>query len=561
MRKGIVISLGLIFILLLTALTAFLGSLGDKNINNYSHNILTNEGIKDLSMELAESGPAALKITMSHIIPEGAKIYSMPSCKEENLIFELPGGTRAMIVKEWDVIGLIVTENGMSGFVQLENIRPMEGIPNPIGNPLFTKGYPIPIYRIWSSEGLPLYTEPDMASDIVKISGEEIILRENQVVYGIGLYGELRMVYYPAKDQLGWVNEHYLMPVINPLLSDLGMVETDNYMTYEMLETFIKRMENNTEFMQYLRVESIGKTYMGNDVKCLILGSPFAKKRVLITAGVDGNEHLMSLLLIKQLEMVLKYYNAGSYKGTPWHEIFEETAVYIVPMVNPDGVMINQLGVENLPDEELKNKLIEMNLTSSDFSMWSANSAGVDIDMNFDVFWNDADTNVYNASPSGYRGDLPDSEPETRGLSALVTSGKMDTVITIGTSGSVINWFTEDSDMNYESLVLALMLKDLTGYKEAGKDITTAPGSLYGWSASIKSIPAVSIEVGAIKPRMPLDQFSMLWQRNKLILLAAAWSLGNFDTIDDKVVFEPTPTPSPEPETSPTPTPTATPKG
>ena len=81
------------------------------------------------------------------------------------------------------------------------------------------------------------------------------------------------------------------------------------------------------------------------------------RDKFFICAATHAREYMTAQLVMKQLEYYCAHYEDGSYNGTAYRDIFENTCFVIVPMVNPDGVSISQFGEEGLNREDLRQNL------------------------------------------------------------------------------------------------------------------------------------------------------------------------------------------------------------
>jgi len=102
-------------------------------------------------------------------------------------------------------------------------------------------------------------------------------------------------------------------------------------------------------YPRYFTYTSIGKSVAGRDIYVGVLGDPNAPRQVVVTAAIHAREYLTALLVMKQLEFYLSNYTTGSFGGIPYSTLFSECCFYILPMVNPDGVMLAQEGLTSLP--------------------------------------------------------------------------------------------------------------------------------------------------------------------------------------------------------------------
>ena len=104
---------------------------------------------------------------------------------------------------------------------------------------------------------------------------------------------------------------------------------------------------------------SFGSSAAGRDLYVATLGNPNADKQFVVSAGIHGREYLTPLLVMKQVEFYLEYYDIGDYNGFRYAELFDTYCFYIVPMTNPDGIMLSQEGLSAVSDATLRQRIME----------------------------------------------------------------------------------------------------------------------------------------------------------------------------------------------------------
>ena len=103
-----------------------------------------------------------------------------------------------------------------------------------------------------------------------------------------------------------------------------------------------------------IRVASAGKTRDGREIYYADLGSPNAKKQIFVSAGIHGREYLTPMVLMKMTEYYLVNYHVEDGQGVAYADLSEDVLIRVVPMVNPDGIMISQEGLGSLRSTELQ---------------------------------------------------------------------------------------------------------------------------------------------------------------------------------------------------------------
>lgn len=87
----------------------------------------------------------------------------------------------------------------------------------------------------------------------------------------------------------------------------------------------------------FIEIGSVGKSVMGKDIPYLRIGN--GKKEVFYSSSIHANEWICSPVVMKFLEnLSLAYVNDSYIYGYLARNILNSVSIYIVPMVNPDGV-------------------------------------------------------------------------------------------------------------------------------------------------------------------------------------------------------------------------------
>ena len=113
-----------------------------------------------------------------------------------------------------------------------------------------------------------------------------------------------------------------------------NIVQTDINYTYAVMINDLEKLKNKYPFLEK---GSIGYTVLGKPIPYVRMGT--GEKEVLYAASFHANEWITTVVLMKFIEDFLAAYeNRTDIYNQNAHDIFKNTSIYIVPMVNPDGV-------------------------------------------------------------------------------------------------------------------------------------------------------------------------------------------------------------------------------
>lgn len=259
-------------------------------------------------------------------------------------------------------------------------------------------------------------------------------------------------------------------------------------------------------------LSSLGTSEDGRNIWCLRLGNPSAGRKIIIDAGIHAREWLNPLMIVHKCEEVLRQY--VDYKST-----LNRVCVYVVPMINPDGVAISQFGFSAIRSPKLR-KLCQK--TKASARTWKANARGVNLNFNFPGGWNPKGKSK---KPDGisYPGEKAASEKETKAMMRFVNrlSG-VRAALNYHSMGRILYWNynVESTPSLYQrQSALATKVNSFTHYRLMPKSISTDPNGGFGdWLIYNKKIPNVTIETGSVMCPLPHSQLKKITKENEELL-------------------------------------------
>lgn len=292
------------------------------------------------------------------------------------------------------------------------------------------------------------------------------------------------------------------------------IVDVSKAYGYADLIEDIARLEERYPFLQ---VESIGWSVLGKSIPVLRIGS--GDSHIHINGSFHANEWITSLLLMKFIEDYAEAYaNEEKLFESDAGERFEQATLWVVPMVNPDGVELvhGRLSEEN----PFFMKALEWNRGSSDFSGWKANVRGIDLNDQFPAGWEQERERreVLGPGPRDYGGKEPLCEPEACAMADFTRDHSFRMVLALHTQGEEIYWnYRGLEPPESERLVNRLSLA--SGYVPV--KLENSDAGYKDWFIQEFRRPGFTVEAGRGANPLPLAQFPQMYEATTRILLEA----------------------------------------
>ena len=300
-----------------------------------------------------------------------------------------------------------------------------------------------------------------------------------------------------------------------------GVVDTNISYTYEIMERDILGLKARYPFLE---TGVAGKSVLGKNLYYIRLGA--GPNQVFYNSAHHSLEWITSPLLMKFVEEFLKSYSLGrTLKGYNPRSIWNISSIYLVPMVNPDGVDLVLDGLT--PDNPYYEDLIKWNGGSTDFStVWQANIRGVDLNHNYNAAWQaskdgEAALGITGPGPTRYSGPRPESEPETGTVVGFTKNHDFRLVIAYHTQGQVIYW----NFMNLapaEGEIIGRQFAAASGYTLGEATGIASYAGYKDWFIQDYRRPGYTVEAGLGRNPIPITQFDTIYKENLGILLQAS---------------------------------------
>lgn len=286
-----------------------------------------------------------------------------------------------------------------------------------------------------------------------------------------------------------------------------------------------QRLERLKRRYPFVYTRELTKTAGGRSICAVQLG--LGDTKVLLTGGHHANEYITSMLCWELIEGYMEAVErGGSFGGKNAAALFENAMLYVVPMVNPDGIDLVTGAITPDEPEYRAARAIAADYPELPFpSGWKANLQGVDLNLNYPAGWErarqiKASLGFYAPAPRDYPGERPLDQPETSALAAYTCCIRPELVLAYHTQGSVI-YHTYDGVCLPCADALARELAAASGYALEPVPPESANAGFKDWFLERFRRPGFTVEAGLGENPLPLSQLDEMYARNAPILAAA----------------------------------------
>ena len=297
------------------------------------------------------------------------------------------------------------------------------------------------------------------------------------------------------------------------------LVPTDVFYTSQLNAVVIQELEIKYPFLE---IGIIGMSVLGNPIPYIKVGT--GTKKVFYNAAFHANEWITTPVLLKFVEELAEaYITEKRLNGVDVNRLLRNVQLYVVPMVNPDGVdLVNGVirEVEVLRrTEEIAEKYPDIPYPTG----WKANIRGVDLNLQFPAEWQMARRIKFaqgftTFAPRDFVGEGPLTEPESLAVYNFTLQNDFALILAYHSQGEVIYW----KFLDYEpprSREIALYFGEVSGYQVEETPIASGYAGYKDWFIQSYNRPGYTIEVGSGENPLPLEQFEQIYRDSIGILL------------------------------------------
>jgi len=303
----------------------------------------------------------------------------------------------------------------------------------------------------------------------------------------------------------------------------LAIVQTDIPITSARCNETIL---NLTAQYPFLRSEELTTSAFGRTIRTLVVGN--GPRKVIYSAAHHANEWITTLVLLKFAEELAEaIQSGGTVFGMDARALAQAATIYLVPMVNPDGVDLVTGAIRPGQQEYATALDLARNYPAIPFpDGWKANLLGVDLNLNYPAGWLQAreikfSQGYVRPGPRDYVGRAPLNQRETRALAGYTEYIDPALVLAYHSQGRVIYWQFDDYEVP-GARELGETFARLSGYTLEDTPYESSFAGYKDWFIQNVRRPGYTIEVGLGENPLPLEQFDEIYQENLGILVTAA---------------------------------------
>ena len=303
----------------------------------------------------------------------------------------------------------------------------------------------------------------------------------------------------------------------------MSIVPTNVPMTAQLA---VQSVEGLLREYPFLQAEPIGITAFGRPIWAVKIGT--GDRRVLYSGAHHANEWITATLLLKFMEdYAAAIESDGAIGGRSARALAAQTTMYIVPMVDPDGVDL-VTGVLQPNDEQYERALsFARDYPNIPFPEgWKANLNGVDLNLQYPAGWLRAREIKFmqgytSPAPRDYVGRAPLSQAES--LALYDYTNRVDPALALAyhTQGGVIYYKYTDIQIP-GAQELAQRFAEVSGYEIEDVPYASGFAGYKDWFIQRYRRPGFTIEAGRGINPLPLSQFDEIYRDNLGILITAA---------------------------------------
>ena len=273
-------------------------------------------------------------------------------------------------------------------------------------------------------------------------------------------------------------------------------------------------------YPELIRSESAGFSVEGRELPLLQVGS--GNRKVFFCATHHARDYITSAYLMYVVNVYAKAafenHKMGRYN---MRELLSSCTMYVMPMINPDGVALVQSGLKAVQEPK---RIADMVRVRPSYSQWMANINGVDLGRQYPALWEKKYTVMTQPASELYNGEEPGSEPEVLSVMRVCKNNVFISALAFYAKGETIDYADDNTNEKIpEAFALAKRLAAVSGY--AINTVCDNPGvyaaGFENWFRQEFLRPALHINLspatGGAMPHHDRGFFTLVWDRAKAL--------------------------------------------
>lgn len=302
---------------------------------------------------------------------------------------------------------------------------------------------------------------------------------------------------------------------------DFDLVPADVTYTYYLVTLILRGLVDRYPFVKSF---SAGLSIMGKPIEGIVIGE--GKTEVFFNATHHANEWITTPLVLKYAE---EYAYAKAFdtdiSDKSAKELYDKKTLYIVPVVNPDGLDLVTGGMTDTYYLDISRQISGSYPAIPYPDGWKANITGTDLNLNYPAGWLKARENKYalgfvSPAPRDFVGTSPLSAPESRAMYNFTLDHDFALTVSYHTQGNVIYWKYLDYEPD-RSRAIGEALSRVSGYELELTPSASGYAGYKDWFILNYNRPGYTVEVGRGNNPLPLSQFDEIYKANLPLMTTA----------------------------------------
>ena len=286
-------------------------------------------------------------------------------------------------------------------------------------------------------------------------------------------------------------------------------------------------MEGLSKRYPFALLATAGGSLMEKELWYLKIGT--GAKKVFFNASHHANEWITTPVLMRFAEDYLKAVSSNSdINGKSAQELYATTTLYVLPLVNPDGVDLVNGAIDSGNPYYIDARAIASSYPDIPFpSGWKANIGGTDLNLNYPASWEKAKEIKYSLgftspAPRDFVGSSPLSAIESRSVYNFSTKNNFALTVSLHTQGEVIYWKYLDY-LPPRSEEIAQSLAEASGYTLSQTPYASGFAGYKDWFISFYNRPGYTVELGKGTNPIPITEFQNIYPAMSALLTEAVY--------------------------------------